>query len=124
MKLQGEHEALKNKHAEDNGKLMFLATNQETKSFHHVTLLMVESAEAAKKAFKAKVKESDDFVNKMKKEIEQAEKHAKEKKALENQVAAHKKLLKNYNPTCRNCPSYILENKKSTKLSLQQLGSL
>ena len=50
-------------------------------------------AEAAKKAFDAKVKESDDFVNKMKKEIEQAEKRAKEKKALENQVASHKKTI-------------------------------
>ena len=64
MKLQGEHEALKKKHAEDDGKLMFLATNQETISFHHVTILMVESVEAAKKAFEAKVKESDDFVKK------------------------------------------------------------
>ena len=93
MKLQGEHEALKKKHAEDNGKLMFLATNQETKSFHHVTILMVESAEAVKKAFEAKVKESDEFVNKMKKEIEQAEKRAKEKKVLEKQVASHKKTI-------------------------------
>ena len=67
VKLQGEHEALKKKHAEDNGKIMFLVTNQETKFFHHVTILMIESAEAAKKSFEAKVKESDDFVNKMKK---------------------------------------------------------
>ena len=56
MKLQGEHEALKKKHVEDNGELLFLATNQETKSFHYVTLWMVESSEAAKKAFDAKVK--------------------------------------------------------------------
>src|ERR1041384_6336056 len=54
---------------------------------------MVESAEAAKKAFDAKVKESDDFVKKMKKEIEQAEKCAKEKKVLEKQVASHKKTI-------------------------------
>src|SRR3954464_7659734 len=54
---------------------------------------MVESAEAAKKAFDAKVKESDDFVNKMKKEIEQAEKRAKEKRVLEKQVASHKKTI-------------------------------
>jgi len=54
---------------------------------------IIESAEAAKKAFDAKVKESDEFVNKMKKEIEQAEKRAKEKKILEKQVASHKKAL-------------------------------
>ena len=54
---------------------------------------MVESAEAAEKAFDAKVKESDDFLNKMKKEIEQAEKRAKEKKALEKQVVSHKKTI-------------------------------
>src|SRR3954462_12539539 len=54
---------------------------------------MVESAEAAKKAFDAKVKESDDFVNKMKKEIDQAKKRAKEKKVLEKQVASHKKTI-------------------------------
>src|SRR3954470_18761514 len=54
---------------------------------------MVESAEAAKKAFDAKVKESDELVNKMKKEIEQAEKRAKEKKVLEKQVASHKKTI-------------------------------
>ena len=80
MKLQGEHEALKKTHAEDNGKLMFLVANQETESFHHVTILMVESAEDAKKAVEAKVKESDDFVNKMKKEIEQAENVLKRKR--------------------------------------------
>src|SRR3954470_23211140 len=54
---------------------------------------MIESAEAAKKAFYAKVKENDDFVNKMKKEIEQTEKRAKEKKTLENQVAAQRKTI-------------------------------
>src|SRR3954464_11605188 len=54
---------------------------------------MVESAEAAKKAFDAKVKENDDFVNKMEKEIEQAEKRAKEKKVLEKQVISHKKTI-------------------------------
>src|SRR3954471_14275247 len=61
--------------------------------FHHATILMAESAEAAKKAFDAKVKESDDFVKKMKKEFEQAEKHAKEKKVLDKQVASHKKTI-------------------------------
>src|SRR3954469_7875659 len=54
---------------------------------------MIESAEAAKKAFDAKVKENDDSVNKMKKEIEQTEKRAKEKKAPENQVDAQKKAI-------------------------------
>src|ERR1043165_4329146 len=54
---------------------------------------MVESAEAAKKAFDAKVKESDDFLKKMKKEIEQAEKRAKEKKALEKQIVYYKKAI-------------------------------
>ena len=93
VKLQGEHEALKKKHAEDNGELIFLVTDQDTKSVHHVTLLMIESAEAAKKAFDAKVKESDDCVNKMKKEIEQAEKRAKEKKVLEKQVISHKNTI-------------------------------
>lgn len=55
--------------------------------------LTTESAEAAKKAFDAKVKENDEFVNKMKKEIEQTEKRAKEKKILEKQVASQKKAL-------------------------------
>src|SRR3954466_4298207 len=54
---------------------------------------MTEPAEAAEKAFEAKVKENDGFVNKMKKEIEQAEKRAKEKKALEKQVVSHKKTI-------------------------------
>src|SRR4051812_10644430 len=72
---------------------MFLVANEEFKIFHHVTFLMTESAEAAKEAFEAKVKESDEFVNKMKKEIEQAEKRAKEKKTLEKQVASHKKTI-------------------------------
>ena len=56
-------------------------------------------AEAAKKALDAKVKESDEFVNKMKKEIEQAEKRAKEKKVLENQVASHKKTIEEHEAT-------------------------
>ena len=47
--------------------------------------------EAAKKAFDAKVKENDEFVNKMMKEIDQAKKRAKEKKALEKQVHSYKK---------------------------------
>ena len=93
MKLQGEHESLKKKHAEDNGKVMFPVADEEIKFFHHVTFLVTKLAEAAKKAFEAKVKESDEFVNKMKKEIEQAEKCAKEKKALEKQVAIHKKTI-------------------------------
>ena len=42
------------------------------------------------------MKESDEFVNKMKKEIEQAEKRAKEKKALEKQVASHKKTIEEH----------------------------
>src|ERR1041385_7639099 len=54
---------------------------------------IIKSAEAAKKAFDAKVKESEEFVNKMKKEIEQIEKRAKEKKVLEKQVASHTKAL-------------------------------
>ena len=43
-------------------------------------------ADAAKKSFDAKVKENDDFVQKMKKEIDQAERRAKEKLFLEKQV--------------------------------------
>ena len=39
---------------------------------------LFQPADAAKKAFDAKVKENDDFVQKMKKEIEQAERQAKE----------------------------------------------
>ena len=84
---------MKKKNDEDNGKVMFLVANEEFKFFHYVTFLMTKSTEAAKKAFEAKVKESDEFVNKMKKEIEQAEKRAKEKKALEKQVASHKKTI-------------------------------
>ena len=42
--------------------------------------------DAAKKAFDAKVKENDDFVQKMKKEINQAERQAKENLLLEKQV--------------------------------------
>ena len=60
---------------------------------------MTNPAEAAKKAFDAKVKESDEFVNKMKKEIEQAEKRAKEKKVLEKQVASHKKTIEEHEAT-------------------------
>ena len=99
MKLQGEHEALKKKYAEDNGEFILCVTDPEIKSLHHATFLMVESAEAAKKAFDAKVKESDDFVNKMKKEIEQAEKRTKEKKVLEKQVAGHKKTIEEHEAT-------------------------
>ena len=47
---------------------------------------LFQLADAAKKAFDAKVKENDDFVQKMKKEIEQAKRRAKEKKSLEKQV--------------------------------------
>ena len=38
-----------------------------------MTFLACHCTEAAKKAFDAKVKENDDFLKKMKKEIEQAE---------------------------------------------------
>ena len=51
-----------------------------------MTFLVCLDTEAAKKAFEAKVKENDDFVKKMKKEIEQADKRAKEKNSLEKQV--------------------------------------
>ena len=51
-------------------------------------------AEAAKKAFDAKVKENDDFVAKMKKEIEQVERRAKEKKALETSLYHYKQAVK------------------------------
>ena len=57
-------------------------------------ILCLCCTEAAKKAFDAKVKENDDFVNKMKKEIDQAENRAKEKKALEKQVQSYKKTIK------------------------------
>lgn len=33
MKLQEEHEALKKRHAEDNGKAMFLIGNEEFPNF-------------------------------------------------------------------------------------------
>ena len=59
-------------------------------------------AEAAKKAFDAKVKENDEFVHKMKKEIEQVEKRAKEKKALGQQVAAQKKTIEEHEATISN----------------------
>ena len=39
MKLQGEHEALKKKHAEDNGKVMLLDYSNEVKFFRLVTFL-------------------------------------------------------------------------------------
>ena len=45
------------------------------------------------------MKESDEFVNKMKKEIERAEKRAKEKKALEKQVVSHKKTIEEHEAT-------------------------
>src|SRR3954471_20361405 len=51
-------------------------------------------SEAAKKAFDAKVKEHDDFVAKMKKEIDQAEKCAKEKKTLEKNLLHYKEAMK------------------------------
>ena len=56
-------------------------------------ILCLCCTEAAKKAFDAKVKENEDFVNKMKKEIDQAEKRPKEKNALEKQVHAYKKTI-------------------------------
>src|SRR3954469_14084291 len=55
-------------------------------------ILCLCCTEAAKKAFDAKVKENDDFVNKMK-EIDQAEKRAKENKSLEKQVHFYKKTI-------------------------------
>ena len=60
---------------------------------NYVKLLACHYAEAAKKAFDAKVKENDYFVKKMKKEIDQAEKRAKEKKYLEKQVFYYKKVV-------------------------------
>ena len=57
------------------------------------TTVLGKLAEAAKKAFDAKVKENDEFVSKMKKEIENVSKRAREKKALESQVAGYKKTL-------------------------------
>ena len=51
-------------------------------------------AEAAKKAFDAKVKENDDFVAKMKKEIDQVEKRAKAHKALETSLHYYKQAVK------------------------------
>ena len=39
VKLQGEHEALKKKHVEDNGKVMFPVDNEEIKFFRPVTFL-------------------------------------------------------------------------------------
>ena len=56
-------------------------------------------AEAAKKAFDAKVKENDEFVSKMKKEIENVSKRAREKKVLESQVAGYKKTLEEQEAT-------------------------
>ena len=50
-------------------------------------------AEAAKKAFDAKVIENDDFVAKMK-EIDQVERRAKEKKALETSLYHYKQAVK------------------------------
>src|SRR3954466_14186025 len=72
-----------------------------------VMFLTAQSAEAAKKAFDAKVKENEDFVNKMKKEIEQTEKRAKEKKALENQVAAQKKTIEEKEASLSKLQSYL-----------------
>ena len=42
------------------------------------------------------MKENDEIVNKMKKEIEQADKRAKEKRVLEKQVASHKKTIEEH----------------------------
>ena len=42
MKLQGEHEALKKKHAEDNGKVMVCEHNGEVMFFHLVTFLILD----------------------------------------------------------------------------------
>jgi len=56
-------------------------------------------AEAAKKAFDAKVKENDEFVSKMKKEIENVGKRAREKKVLESQVAGYKKTIEEHEAT-------------------------
>ena len=60
---------------------------------------MTYLAEAAKEVFDAKVKENDEFVHKMKKEIEQVEKRAKEKKVLGQQVASHKKTIEEHEAT-------------------------
>ena len=51
-------------------------------------------AEAAKKSFDAKVKENDDFVAKMKKEIDQVKRRDKEKKALETSLYHYKQAVK------------------------------
>src|SRR3954466_3536146 len=56
-------------------------------------------AEAAKKAFDAKVKENDEFVSKMKKEIEKAERRAKEKLSLEKQIVGHKQTIEEHEAT-------------------------
>ena len=82
--LQEEYQKLKKQHAEDNGECSFVVTN----IWCYVILVsnLFWLADAAKKAFDAKVKENDDFVQKMKKEVDQAERRAKEKKLLEKQV--------------------------------------
>ena len=69
--LQEEHQKLKKQHVEDNGECSSVVTN----IWCYVKLVsnLFRLADAAKKAFDAKVKENDDFVQKMKKEIEQAE---------------------------------------------------
>ena len=92
IKLQGEYEVLKKQHAEDNGMLYPLVPSRhESHSFGDNCV--GHRAAAAKEAFDAKVKESDEFVSKMKKEIENVTKRAKEKRVLESQVAGCKKTI-------------------------------
>ena len=78
--LQEEHQKLQKQHAEDNGECSSAMT-----SIWCCAVLVINFfrlADAAKKAFNAKLKENDDFVQKMK-ELEQTERRAKERKALE-----------------------------------------
>ena len=83
--LQEQHEKLQKQHAEDNGKYSLLMTSRLW--FDALSIIdFFWLVEAAKKAFDAKVKEHDDFVQKIKKELEQTERRAKEKKSLEKQV--------------------------------------
>ena len=82
--LQEEYQKLKKQHAEDNGE----CSSEESDIWYYVILVsnLLPLVDATKKPFDAKVKENDDFVQKMKKEIDQAERRAKEKKLLEKQV--------------------------------------
>ena len=82
--LQEEHEKLQKQHAEDNGKYFLLTSRLWFDALSVIDFFRL--AEAAQKAFDAKVKEHDDFVQKIKKELEQTERRAKEKKSLEKQV--------------------------------------